>query len=273
MPLIKAFLLPHSPLLIPEIGRANHEFLAKTSAAYQKAKTEFEAAGIDTIIVISPHNRIRDNFFIINAAPEMEISFSDFGFIPPKNFVKGDVILSDKIKNVLKNELPIRSLSDNQLDYGSGIPLYLLKNQNSNFKVLVVSPADGLDLKENFDFGVKLREIIGTENKKIAVVVSGDLSHRLKRKSPAGYSPKGAKFDNKLIEYLSDPDNANANILNMDKRLIAEASECGLKPLVILLGILGSEAWEPDILAYQTDFGIGYLSLEFLLAGERPQND
>ncbi|HZJ41264.1 MAG TPA: class III extradiol dioxygenase subunit B-like domain-containing protein [Candidatus Saccharimonadales bacterium] len=265
MPLIKAFLFPHSPLLIPEIGRANHEFLTKTVIAYQKAKTDFLKAGIETVIVISPHNRIKENFFTLNAAPEMEISFPDFGFIPPKNFLKGDVILSDKIKNNLKGELPLRSLSDNTLDYGSAIPLYLLKTPDTNFKVLVVSPADDLDLKENFNFGLKLAAMIAAESKKIAIVVSGDLSHRLKRKSPGGYSPKGAKFDNKLIEYLSDPENAKKNILSMDKHLIDEASECGLKPLVILLGILDKINWEPDILAYQTDFGVGYLSLEFLL--------
>lgn len=265
MPLIKAFLLPHSPLLIPEIGRANHEFLAKTTAAYQKAKTDFIEAGIETVVVISPHNRIRENFFILNAAPEMEISFPEFGFIPPKNFLKGDVLLSDKIKNVLKDELPLRNLSDNVLDYGSAIPLYLLKTPETNFKILVVSPADDLSLEENFKFGLKLTEIIEAEPKKIALVVSGDLSHRLKRKSPGGYSPKGAKFDNKLIEYLSDPENAKNNILHMDKRLISEASECGLKPLVILLGMMDNIKWEPNILAYQTDFGIGYLSLEFLL--------
>lgn len=273
MPLIKAFLLPHSPLLIPEIGRANHEFLAKTSAAYQQAKKEFLASGVETIIVISPHNRIHDNFFVISAAPEMEINFADFGFIPPKNFIKGDVIFSDKLKNRLKNELPIRGLSDSLLDYGSAIPLSLLKDQDSNFKALTISPAAELSLQENFDFGIKLKEIIESEPKKIAIIVSGDLSHRLKRKSPAGYSPKGAKFDNKLIEYLSDPENARTNILNMDQRLITEASECGLKPLIILLGILEGKNWQPDILAYQTDFGIGYLSLEFLLAGENQQKN
>lgn len=265
MPLIKAFLLPHSPLLVPEIGRANHEFLAKTAAAYQKVKTDFIEAGVETLIIISPHNKIRENFFIVNSAPEMEISFPDFGFIPPKNFLKGDIIFSDKIKNNLKNEVPLRILSDSALDYGSAIPLYLLKTAETNFKILVISPADDFSLEENFNFGLKLAETVETEAKKIAIIVSGDLSHRLKRKSPGGYSPKGAKFDNKLIEYLSDPENAKKNILNMDKRLISEASECGLKPLVILLGILDKLKWEPDILAYQTDFGIGYLSLEFLL--------
>jgi aromatic ring-opening dioxygenase LigB subunit len=264
MSLIKAYLLPHSPLLIPEIGRANYGFLDKTVVAYQKIKEDLISSGIETVIVISPHNQLGDDFFIVNAAPEMELSFSDFGFIPPKNFLKGDILLCDSLKNQTKNELPIKIISENKLDYGSAIPLHLLKDQNTSFKVLVISPAEKIGLEEHFNCGEKLAELIQASNKKIAIIASGDLSHRLKRKSPGGYSPKGAKFDNKLIEYLSDPETAKENILKMDKKLILEASECGLKPIVMTLGFLKNLTWESNILAYQTDFGVGYLSLEFI---------
>ena len=195
----------------------------------------------------------------------MELTFSDFGFIPQKNYLKGDVLLSDIIKNQLKNAFPIKITSEEKLDYGSAIPLYLLKSPDSSFKVLVISPVEKLDLTTHFKYGEKLAEIIQTSNKNIAIIASGDLSHRLKRKSPGGYSPKGAKFDNKVIEYLSEPETAKNNILNMDKKLILEASECGLKPITIMLGLLNQTRWESDILAYQTDFGVGYLSLEFSL--------
>ncbi len=272
MPLIKAALLPHSPLLIPEIGRANHNFLAKTTNAYQKIKNDLMESGVETVIIISPHTPIQEDFFITSAAPEMEISFSDFGFIPTKTIVKGDIVLSDKIKNQLKPELPIKGLSDNKLDYGSAIPLYLLRSPESNFKIVVISPAEKLGLQAHLEFGAKLSNIIAESDKKIAVIASGDLSHRLKRKSPGGYSPKGTKFDNKLIEYLSEPQTAKENILKMDKNLILEASECGLKPILILLGLIDNIKWEPDILAYQTDFGVGYLSLEFIIEKEETAN-
>ena len=51
----------------------------------------------------------------------------------------------------------------------------------------------------------------------------------------------------------------------MDNKLIKDAGECGLKPIVILLGILEEIDNKSRILSYQTDFGIGYLSLEFEL--------
>ena len=73
MALTTIALLPHSPLLIPEIGRTNFSFLAKTSAAYDEIAEELKAKEINTIIIISPHGSAQTNSFIINVAPEMEI--------------------------------------------------------------------------------------------------------------------------------------------------------------------------------------------------------
>jgi len=263
MALISTTLLPHSPLLIPEIGRANHHFLQKTIEAYGEISQKIKEIGLDTLIIISPHGPTQENYFVINVAPEMEINFQNFGFIPKKTTLKSDVLLADKIKNNLHPYIPLQLISEKNLDYGSAIPIYLLKNNLKNFKIIVICPAKNLKPEEYYNFGLKMQEVIKNNDKKIAVIASGDLSHRLKKKSPGGYSPKGAKFDNKLIEYLNEPNSAKENILKMDARLIEEAAECGLKPILVLLGLLEGINWEPDVLAYQTDFGIGYLSLDF----------
>lgn len=272
MSIIKSYLLPHSPLLIPEIGKANYNLLKKTADIYQKIAADLAENKIDTVVIFTPHEEQQIDHFLINCFPEMEISFQDFGFIPPKTTIKGDIPLADQIKNQLKEDFPVKQVSSSSLDYGSGIPLYLLKGQNYNFKTVVIAPADNLELDYQVSFGEKLLPILENSPKKIAIIASGDLSHRLMRKSPGGYSPKGPKFDNKLIEYLSYPESAVSNILKMDKRLILDASECGLKPILILLGVLKEKTWQPEILAYQTDFGIGYLSMEFILENKSTAN-
>lgn len=268
MALTNISLLPHSPLLIPEIGRANFDFLAKTTAAYEQIGERLKTNGVDTVIIISPHGPAQEDTFILNIAPEMAIDFKDFGFIPPKTVLSGDAYLADQIKNALRSEFSLQLISENLLDHGSAIPLYLLKKYLPNAKILVVLPASGLSLEKQFAFGRKLEEVIMRSDKNIALIVSGDLSHRLKKKSPGGYSPKGAKFDNKLIEYLSDAASAGENIIKMDAKLVSGAGECGLKPIVIALGVLDQNKWQPEILAYQTDFGIGYLSLDFRLSSD-----
>ncbi len=265
MALIKTSLLPHSPLLIPEIGQANHNFLAKTVAAYKQIGADLKAAGLETLIVVSPHGVLQDSSFTLNVAPTMAIDLKDFGFIPAKTVFTGDALLADQITQAVRPDFPLQLVSEATLDHGSAIPLYLFKSLVGDFKIIILSPAGVLSLEEHLNFGKKLAEVIKTSDKKIAVLASGDLSHRLKRKSPGGYSPKGAKFDNKLIEYLSDPLTAADNILKMDAKLIKDAGECGLRPLLILLGILSDQSWRPEVMAYQTDFGIGYLSLDYKL--------
>lgn len=263
MPLTAAALLPHSPLLIPEIGRSNYSFLTKTVEAYKQIAAELKAGLVNTLVIISPHAWTQPDSFILNVAPEMFISLKDFGFIPPKTILNGDALLADQITSALRPEFPLQLISEEILDHGSAIPAHLLKMALPNLKIIIISPASDLDLKTQFSFGQKLQTVISASDKNIAVIASGDLSHRLKKKSPGGYSPKGTKFDNKLIEYLSEPGSAQDNILKMDQKLITDAGECGLKPLMILLGVLAGRSWQPDVLAYQTDFGVGYLSLNF----------
>ena len=84
MPLNKAFILPHSPLLIPEIGKTNYAFLEKTSQAYLQIGAELNELEIDTLIIISPHGLSSESSFTINVAPEMIINLQDFVFIPEK---------------------------------------------------------------------------------------------------------------------------------------------------------------------------------------------
>ncbi len=263
MALIKTIILPHSPLLIPEIGRANYSFLSKTADAYKQVGESLKNLGIETLVIISPHGLTQNNTFTLNVAPEMTINLQDFGFIPPKIILNGDSLLADQIKNAIKSDLPLQLISESVLDYGSAIPAYLFKNIIDDFKIIVLVPANNLSLADHLNLGRHLQEIIKTSDKKIAVLASSDLSHRLKRKSPGGYSPKGAKFDNKLIEYLSTPESAAENILKMDEKLIKDAGECGLKPIVVLLGLLEGIKTTARIFSYQTDFGVGYLSLEF----------
>ena len=141
----------------------------------------------------------------------------------------------------------------------------VLKKLGIDKKIIVISTGKNIDRTKHFDFGVALGELIEKNEKNIAIIASGDLSHRLKKKSPGGYSPKGAKFDNKIIENLSTDNQAAEQLLKMEEKLIEAAGECAYKSLIITLGILKNKNFESEILAYQNDFGVGYLSTDFKL--------
>ncbi len=265
MPIITSAFLPPSPLLIPEIGKQNTAVLDKTLEAYKYVAAGLQEAEIDVIIVISPHGDLQNNNISLNVHPELKVSFPEFGLLSILKTFQPALALADDIKNILENsENAIRLSSQSYLDYGSAVALQLLTGDLKNTKVLPLFPAMNLNRDYHFKFGKQLREYLHTRSEKIAVIAVGDLSHRLKKNSPAGYSPKGARFDNRLIEYLNESNNSIEKIMTIDDKLADEVLEGALKQLSLLLGIIG-EDFKPEVLAYQNDFGVGYLSVNFNL--------
>lgn len=264
MPLIKACLVPHSPLLIPEIGKTNTALLQKTVLAYEHLAEELQTNAIETIIIISPHGLAQANFFTLNAAATYSLDFSEFGFLGAIQKFKPDLSLIQKIKETNAGMIQIDSRE--KFDYGTGVPLYFLAKNRSDLKIISITYAENLDRKAHWEFGASLAKVVTASPKKIAIIASGDLSPHLKKTSPAGYSPKGAKFDNRIIELLKNSVNLKNDCLNLDEKLVKEAGACGFKPLLVLLGTIATTKYETQIIAYQTDFGIGYLTADFILS-------
>lgn len=261
MPLLVAGLLPHSPLLIPEIGQSNQKFLKKNIDAYNSISQDINEKEIETLIIISPHASLNEEL-TINVSPEMLIDFKDFGYITEKIKIKGDSILADKLYQSLKEEIQLDMVSEPILDYGSAVPSFLLQKNNPQLKIVVISVSQKSDASFHNLVGKTIKKVLDESDKKTAIIASGDLSHSLKRKSPAGYNPKANKFDNKIIEILGNEELAEENILKIDFKLAKEVGQCALRPLIIILGVLSSQ-FESEQLAYETEFGVGYLSFKF----------
>ncbi|MCX6795343.1 MAG: class III extradiol dioxygenase subunit B-like domain-containing protein [Candidatus Falkowbacteria bacterium] len=256
-----AALVPHSPLLIPEIAKDNYRLIAKTTAAYEKLGSELELLQPETIIIITPHAKTPGKNFYFNSSLELEANFSELGFLANGKKFPNNPALLQSFKEKLRPEFPIQLLSTEKLDYASSIPLTLLTGSLGSPKIIQLSYSSG-SLEEQLLFGRAIGKIIKDSAEKVAIIASGDLSHRLKKTSPAGYSPKGAKFDNKLIEYLNSEAPAE-NILKLDENLVKNAAECGLKSVTLAIGILEGAETEIKVqgLAYQTELGIGYLTM------------
>jgi len=109
----------------------------------------------------------------------------------------------------------------------------------------------------HLEFGKNLKEAILNTAKRIAVIASGDLSHCLTENAPAKFNPAGKEFDDMLIKLLKKED--AQGIVNLDKILIENAAECGLRSILILLGILNHIKFQTKILSYEAPFGVGYL--------------
>jgi aromatic ring-opening dioxygenase LigB subunit len=259
MSLTNAFLVPHSPILIPEIGKNNQSLLRQTTEAFATLSARLKESGAETLIIISWRGLGQDDYFSANAFPDPSGDLSQFGLLAAQKKFTTDLILLDKIRQALKPRLQL--LSSETLDYPTSIPLKLLSD-NLPAKIISLQVANNLSVLDHINFGRDLGAILQAESKKIALIAAGELSQRLKKISPSGYSPKGAKFDNKIIAALDAGTEAANQLLAIDPQLAATAGECALKPLAVLIGALNGCIFESDILSYQTELGIGYLSVD-----------
>lgn len=258
-----AAIVPHPPILVPTIGRENIKRIKKTAEAMEELGKKLYAAKPDTIIIISPHGAILPGAFSINLNPTYRSNLQEFGDFSTKIEFKTNTSLAYGIKELMEDKnIPLVLTSGESLDHGATVPLYFLTKNIPGVSVLPMGYSF-LDLKTHFNFGDYLKEIILNEENRIAVVASGDLSHRLTKDAPAGFSPRGKEFDEKLVKLITNKN--TAGILNLDSDLIDEAGECGLRSIVILLGLLERINYEPEIVSYEGPFGVGYLVANFKL--------
>lgn len=274
-----ASICPHPPIIIPTIGSSSDlKNVSKTIAGFQKLAKIFQRANPEIVIVISPHGLVDYSQFSLVISPTLSGNFEMFGDFETKFEFKNNLEITDLIAQGCKlKNIPYRLVDFPQLDHGVLVPLYYLLRSNTNqsqirntnfsqIPQIVPLAYSFLDVKTNFEFGKILHEICNpkheTKNKRIAIIASGDLSHRLTLSAPAGFSLYGEVFDRNLIEYLRRKE--IDKILNMDKELIKEAGECGYLSIIILLGAISQikhlfEEVKFEILSYEGPFGVGYL--------------
>ncbi|MBT7228372.1 AmmeMemoRadiSam system protein B [Candidatus Parcubacteria bacterium] len=255
-----ACFVPHSPVLIPEVGKKDVEQLNDTIKAYQSLEHDLYSMKPDVILVISPHSEQRSEAFVINQSPKLKVDFKKFGDLVTKFEFKNDIGFGYQIKELVETEMPVVLSAQGELDYGAGVPLFFLAQHLPKTKVINISYSD-LDNELHLEFGRKIRKQINLTGKRVAVVASGDLSHKLHEDSPAGYSPRGQEFDQKIIKLLADKD--IKGLAGLDPELVKESGECGYKSLLILMGILEDINYQPEKMSYQSPFGIGYLVENF----------
>lgn len=261
--IVFASFVPHSPLLIPGVGKENLAQLHGTIEAYQKLEQEIYSAKPEVIVLIARHAEILANAFSINQRPEIHVDFKKFGDLVTKISISNDLALGYRIKEAAETSIPIILTAQENLDYSTGVPLYYLAKHLPNTKVVPISYS-ALDNQTHFDFGRHLKEIINRSGKRIAVIAAGDLSHKLHQDSPAGYSTRAQEFDQLLMKLLNE--NKLDEILNIERSFVEEvASLDGFYSLLILLGIIKNLNYQSERLSYQAPFGIGYLVENFKL--------
>lgn len=263
MSLVYAAITPHPPLLIPSIGKDVLKKLDKTKAAMEKMEEELYLAKPDVVIILSAHGCYFADAFTINVSPEYHTDLKEFGDLVTKLNFKGEMNLSSAIREKTKEEkIPTTMITEPTLDHGSAIPLFYLTQHLPEVKILPIGFSN-LDWKTHLDFGYLIKEKILDSNKRVAVIASGDLSHALTTNSPAGFNPAGTKFDEKIQELLAHKN--VSGMLQLEADFVNNASECGFRTFLILMGILKNVDYTYRQHSYEAPFGVGYLTANFII--------
>ena len=252
---------PHPPIMVREVGGSRSEVTADSIEAMQAAAEVVLRFAPDTLVVISPHTPALADAFTVDTAERSQGSLADFGAPRAAISSRTDVEFAVALLEHLDAAgLPALSrtthprLRAGVLDHGVLVPLSFLDPDGS--LPLVNLSLSGLPLESHRRLGGVVAEVAHALGRRIAFLASGDLSHRLTGDAPAGYSPRGAEFDEFVVDHVrrSDLD----GLVDVDRRLADAAGECGLRSLIALSGAMPDASTR--LLAYEGPWGVGYLT-------------
>lgn len=258
MGLLKAFVVPHPPLIVSEVGKGSENQVIKTIEAYKKVADEIANLKPDTIIISSPHAQVYNDYFHISPNSEAYGSFEDFG-APNVTFKETyDEELVREISVIAReNNFPAGTYGekDPKLDHGTMVPLYFIEQKYKDFKLVRIGLSNLGEL-EHYHLGEIIKEAINKLDRKVVYVASGDLSHRLQPDGPYGITDEGIEYEKDIMNDLST--SSFDKLLNYDEKLLSNAGICGHHSFIIMAGVLDGLNVEVETLSHEDITGVGY---------------
>ena len=201
MGIIAGFMVPHPPMIVPDIGRGSEAQIADTTAAYERVADEIAALAPDTIVITSPHSIMYSDYIHISPGRSAGGSFAGFRAPNVRFSEEYDAELVKEICRLADEEdFPAGTLGEREkdLDHGTMVPLWFIRNKYKGGKI-VRTGLSGLPLIEHYRFGMMIREAAENTGRRVVIVASGDLSHKLQDYGPYGYVPEGPEYDGTAV--------------------------------------------------------------------------
>ncbi|HZD60833.1 MAG TPA: class III extradiol dioxygenase subunit B-like domain-containing protein, partial [Anaerolineae bacterium] len=239
MPVVIGCLMPHPPIIVPGVGRDETDRVESTIRAMESISEEVARTNPETLVIISPHSAGFTDSFAVKADPVLNGSFAGFGasditFSTQNDlqFVEGLLATANSFELSMTKVGSdyVRLFQADELDHGVLVPLYYLR-QYVDIPIVSISISYG-GFDEHYSLGAAIWKTSELISKRVALIASGDLSHRLVSGAPAGYNPRAVDFDAKIDE-IFDTRYFN-ELAELDPALIEAAGECGLRSIYTL---------------------------------------
>ncbi len=265
MNVLGGFLMPHPPIIIEAIGEARTMQSQRTVQGMREASKEIADLEPDTIVLITPHGPTFTDAIAIYDEDILRGDLKQFGASEVKIKKNADHILTDEIVfSCLEKNIPIARIDESlasrfnlsrELDHGAIVPLHFVEEAYKAYKLVCISYGF-LDHEMLYDFGRVIQASAARLDRKIVVIASGDLSHRLLDEGPYSFHPDGQVFDKTFINLLKQK--KFDEVVLLDSKLCENAGECGKRSVDIMLGTLDGYRPEVKLYSYEGPFGVGY---------------
>jgi MEMO1 family protein len=256
-PLVFVGIAPHPPVMVREVGGAMAEEVRASVDAMRVLTERVKTCGAQTVVIISPHAPLEARAFVAYDAPLLRGDFANFR--APEATVEAplDAELLDAIsESAAEERYAIVRLKDEELDHGTAVPLYFLLRNGWAGRVVALGYSF-LSNEDHVRFGVCVRRAVEKIGRPAAFIASGDLSHRLIPTAPAGFHPEAHRFDEEVVDALSEC--RTERIVNIDQGLRRLAGECGYRSMLVAFGVCDESKRGCEVLHYEAPFGVGYL--------------
>ncbi|MBE5963106.1 MAG: AmmeMemoRadiSam system protein A [Lachnospiraceae bacterium] len=256
-----AFMVPHPPIIIPEIGKGQEKEIQTTIDGYKRAAKEIVTCSPDTIVLVSPHSIMYADYFHISPGKWANGDLGKFRAPQVAITVDYDEELAAEIgKEAKEKGIAAGTLGerDPRLDHGSLVPLYFIKEAYGGkipCKIIRIG-LSGFSFAEHYKLGMVIQKAAERLHRNTVFVASGDMSHRLKEDGPYGFKKEGPEYDAKLMTWMEKAD--FLPLLTADEQFCEIAGECGHRSLCMMAGALDGYAVNTERISYEGPFGVGY---------------
>ena len=205
-----AGLFPHPPVMIPEIGGNELARIALTVKTEEQAMQKMVSSGMETVIIISPHNLCFHDGPSLFLTDSISGNLSDFGYPQLSMTLSIDRMLAEAVLQEAAPLIPLHRVDEEEarrynrtltIDWGTFVPMYYLQKAGFKGQAVMLSPCFS-NYEINEILGTIVERTAARLGRKIGVIASGDLSHRLTPESPNGYTEKGILFDKAVMDAL-----------------------------------------------------------------------
>lgn len=268
--LCAGYIVPHSPLLLPMIHEEVHDQLLNTIDAYQKTAQEISDYNPETIVIISTKAPSYKDYIHIAPGEQASGNFTKYGHSEYAIAVEYDTVLVNQICSLAKrNHIPAGKRGDDAatLDSGTMVPLFFINQYLNSYRIVRISISD-VDKEQLDRLGQCIAAAAEDIDRRIVIIVSGELSKRLSKESPYGFDKAAAVFDQFILSSIKDNDLEAWNNVNSD---ISKASAQTILPaLQIFKGAISDTLYRSTVISYEAPFGIGWTVAAFHNKDQNP---